>query len=363
METKFLSIPSVIERHDKPMIQLTSSLDKRIQLFDAGAGFLVGDLALTQGQLPYRNINSSPADPDYQLLAKAGLLMASGAKSGELVVTTGFPSAVYELFKLQAEKFFSVRDVIIEYNNDTLNGGGHGRVQLTISHLEVMSEILGCIYAIRKGPLADDGNFFIVSLGYGTCETALNTAEGPIGRTCVSVPGLRHAVNSLYDELSASYYLSMKNEHMMNQSFQRGDIVIGRKRMNLLNARSTHLTSYYHEVLSPAMRKAFTDTDFEKADRLYLVGGGALYPELVNHFKEEFDGVLEVIVPEGADHFASLGYYLRSALWCGPNHIERAVGLDIGNAYTVVSTHGQPAAQESGGMESAETLYLPEEDA
>lgn len=361
METTFLSIPSVIERHDKPLTQLTASLEKRIQLFDAGAGFLVGDLALTQGQVPYRNINSSPSDLDYQLLAKAGLLLASGAKSGELVVTTGFPSAVFELFKLQAEKFFSVRDVIIEYNSDTLNGGGRSRVQLTISHLEVMSEILGCINAIRKGSLADDGNFFIVSLGYGTCETALSTKEGPIARTCVSVPGLRHAVNTLYDELSSSYYLSMKNEHMINQSFQRGDIVIGRKRMNLLNARSTHLASYYNEVLSPAMRKAFTDVDFEKADRVYLVGGGALYPELVSHFQEEFDGVLDVIVPEGADNFASLGYFLRSALWCGPNHVERAVGLDVGNAYTVISRSAKPESTTKNKEPETSTITSPAE--
>ena len=339
MKTKYISIPSVIERHNKPLTQLTSPLDKRIQLFDAGASFLVGDLALTQGHAPYRNINSSPSDLDYQLLAKAGLLLASGAKSGELVITTGFPSAVYELFKQQAEEFFSIRDVIIEYNQDTLNGGGRGRIQLTISHLEVMSEILGCINAIRKGPVADDSNFFVVSLGYGTCETALSTADGPIARTCVSVPGLRRAVNTLYDELSASYYLSMKNEHMINQSFQRGDIVIGRKRMNLLNARSSHLANYYDEVISPAMRKAFTDSDFEKASRLYLVGGGALYPELVSHFQREFDGILDVIVPDGADNFAAMGYFLRSALWCGPNHIERAVGLDVGNAYTVIASH------------------------
>lgn len=346
MKTKYLSIPSVIERHNKPLTQLTSSLDKRIQLFEAGSGFLVGDLALTQGHAPYRNINSSPSDLDYQLLAKAGLLLAAGAKSGELVITTGFPSAVYELFKQQAEEFFSIRDVIIEYNQDTLNGSGRGRLQLTISHLEVMSEILGCINAIRKGPLADEGNFFIVSLGYGTCETALSTAEGPIARTCVSVPGLRRSVNTLYDELSASYYLSMKNEHMINQSFQRGDIVIGRKRMNLLNARSSHLASYYEEVISPSMRKAFTDSDFEKTNRLYLVGGGALYPELVSHFQREFDGILDIIVPDGADNFAAMGYFLRSALWCGPNHLERAVGLDVGNAYTVIANHADDAKKK-----------------
>lgn len=360
MKTTLLTLPSVIERHDKPLTQLTSSLDKRLQLFEGGTGFLVGDLAFAQGVAPYRNINSSPADLDYQLLAKAGLLMAAGGKSRELVLTTGFPSAVYELFKQQAEQFFAVRDVMIEYNSDTLNGGTRSRVQLTVSHLEIMSEIMGCITAIRKGPVADEGNFFIVSLGYGTCETALSTAEGPIARTCLSVPGLRHAVNTLYNELTVNYYLSMKNEHMINQSFQRGDIVIGRKRMNLLAARASHLASYYHEILSPAMRKAFTDSDFERASRMYLVGGGALYPELVNHFKQEFDGVLDIVVPEGADNFAALGYYLRSALWCGPNHIERAVGLDIGNAYTAIAAS---AANIVNGARKTEAVPEPAESA
>ena len=339
MKTRYISIPSVIERYAKPLSQIAAPLEKRLQLFEAGSGFLVGDVAFSQGQVPYRNINSSPADLDYQLLAKAGLLLASGAQSGELVVTTGFPSAVYELFRHQAEQFFAGRDVIIDYSSDTLHGATRSRVQLTVSHLEVMPEIQGCINAIRKGPEADEGNFFVVSLGYGTCETALSTVEGPIARTCVSVPGLRHAVNSLYDELSASHYLSMKNEHLINQSFQRGSVVIGRKRLNLLNARASHLATYYDEVISPAMRKAFIDADFERADRIYLVGGGALYPELVDFFRQEFEDILEVVVPEEAENYAALGYYLRSALWCGPRQLERAVGLDIGNAYTVLSKH------------------------
>src|SRR3546814_12731179 len=79
-----------------------------------------------------------------------------------------------------------------------------------------------------------------------------------------------------------------------------------------------------------------SDLDFERADRIYLIGGGALYPGLVDFFWQEFEGILEVVVPEGAENCAALGYYLRSALWCGPQHIERAVGLDVGNAYTVL---------------------------
>ncbi|GGH18203.1 hypothetical protein FAZ19_11850 [Sphingobacterium alkalisoli] len=335
---QFISIPSVIERQNKPITQLTAPLDKRLQLFESGAGYLVGNLALSQGLAPYRNINSSPASIDYQLLAKAGLLVASGAKSGELVLTIGFPSAVYDLYKQQAEDFFALRDVMIDYQLDTINSIERGRTQLTITHLEITSEILGCINGLRKGPQAEADNFFIVSLGYGTCETALSTTAGPVARTCMSAPGLRYAVNNLYQELSGSYYLGMKNEHMINQGFQKGEIVIDRKRKDLLGLRRNHLAGYYEEILSPTFRKAFTDSDYEQASKLYLVGGGALYPELLELFQREFDGVLDIIVPEDAGNTAAMGYYHRSAQWCGPNHTQKAVGLDIGNAYTVIGT-------------------------
>lgn len=337
METQYINIPSVIERHNKRLTQLTATLAKRLQLFEAGAGYLIGDLAFDQGYTPYRNINSAPSELDYQLLAKSGLLAASGGKSGEWVLTTGFPSAVFDLYKQQAEEFFARRDLIITYNGDTLNEGDLSKVQLTIKHLEIMPEIMGCIHAIRKGDTKDEGNFFIVSLGYGTCETALSTVSGPVARTCLSLPGIRRAVNTLYEELSESHYLGMKNEHMLNQGFQHGEIFLDRRRKDLLGLRRNHLASYYDEVISPSLKKAFVDADFEKTRKLYLVGGGARYPELVDHFQQEFDGVLDVIVPDGAEHAAATGYFLRSALWCGPNHIHQAMGLDIGNAYTVAS--------------------------
>lgn len=339
MNIQHTSIPSVIERHDKRLTQLTSALYKRLQLVESGSGYLIGDLAFDQGYTPYRNINSAPSDLDYQLLAKAGLLVASGGKSGELVVTTGFPSAVFDFYRNKADDFFALRDIIITYNGDTLNGGELSKVQLTIKHLEIMPEILGCIHAIRKSAAEKNTrDFFVVSLGYGTAETALSTEAGPIARTCLSLPGIRRAVNGLYDELSVSHYLGMKNEHMLNQSFQRGEIVIDRKRKDLTGLRRNQLANYYDEVLSPAFKKAFTDSDFEKANKLYLVGGGALYTELAEFFHREFDGVLEVIVPDYAENAASLGYFYKSAKWCGPEHVNQAVGLDIGNAYTVVAT-------------------------
>jgi len=336
MNFSFTTIPSVIERYNQPLNGISTSQEKNIQLYDAGLGYLIGDLALTQGQAPYRNINSSPGEIDYQLFAKAGLLIASGGKSGELVVTTGFPYTTYELYKQQAVDFFAQRDISIEFNSDNRISSDHKRIQLTIKHFEVMPEIMGCINAIRKGSLEEKDDFFVVSLGYGTCETGMSTGTGLIARTCASVTGLRYAVNSMQTELSRSANLGMKNEHMINQSFQNGKIVIDRKRKDLTEVRRNNLSNYYDEVISPTMKKAFTDDDFGKSEKIYLVGGGALYGDLVARFKQEFDGVLDVIVPEDASSMASLGYCLRSFEWCGAANARMAIGLDIGNAYTVV---------------------------
>lgn len=358
MDIKTTTIPSVIERYNQPLTNVSSSPEKCIQLYETGAGYLIGDLALSQGQAPYRNINSSPSEIDYQLLAKAGLLIASEGKSGEIVVTTGFPYTTYELYKNQAINFFTPRDLFIGFNSDTYSTNDHKRIQLTVKHLEIMPEILGCINGIRKGPVAEQGNFFIVSLGYGTCETGLSTNTGLINRTCMSVSGLRYAVNNMHTELSKSYNLGMKNEHVINQGFQSGKIVLDRKRKDLSEIRRNHLANYYDEVISPTLRKAFSDTDFESADTLYLVGGGACYNDLVDCFKQEFDGILNIVVPDNAEHMASLGYYLRSYQWCGKANAHKAIGLDIGNAYTVVSKH-QIARENNSLLESTDPSMVP----
>jgi plasmid segregation protein ParM len=346
MKFNSTSIPSVIERYNQPLVNVSTSPEKRIQIYETGIGYLIGDLALAQGVAPYRNINSAPGDIDYQLLVKAGLLIASDAKSGEMVITTGFPYTTFEIYKQQAEDFFSLRDIFVEFNGETFLTNEHKRIQFTINHVEIMPEILGCINAIRKGPVAETDNFFIVSLGYGTCETGLSTDAGLIGRTCKSVSGLRHAVNNMQLELSRNFNLGMKNEHMINQSFQTGKIVINRKKKDLTETRRNQLTNYYDEIISTTLKKAFTDIDFEKAEKMYLVGGGALYPDLVECFQREFEGVLDVIVPPDAANMASTGYCLRSLQWCGPANADKAIGLDIGNAYTVVTQAVKQAAKQ-----------------
>lgn len=335
---KFYNIPSVIEHSNQPLLLQPKIEERQIELHEDHHTYLIGDLALTEGLSPYRNINSSPEDLDYQLLAKSGILMALSGASGEVAITTGFPYTTYEFYKQQAIKFFSERDLFIDYTAGSYDGIHNTKkhMQVTVKHIDVMPEIMGCINGIRNGVTAEKGNFFIISLGYGTCETGLCVGGNLVTRTCMSVPGLRYAVNGMKNELSRQFNLGTKNEHMINQNFQQGSIVLNRKKKDLVEMKRAQIDSYFNDIISPTLKKAFTDADFEKADRIYLVGGGSLYPQLVELFKAEFEDVLKVIVPENAAQIASIGYYMRSAKWCGPGLADQAIGLDIGNAYTSV---------------------------
>ena len=67
---------------------------------------------------------------------------------------------------------------------------------------------------------------------------------------------------------------------------------------------------YYNEIVAPNLRKAFIDDDFNKCTKMYLVGGGALYPELVDCFKEEFGDIVSVNVYPEPEKCASQGYCL-----------------------------------------------------
>ncbi len=330
-----ISFPSLIEAYSTPLRGVANQIQDGLQLFEENQGYVVGNLALEQGISPYRNINSSPTELDYQLLSKAGILIGSDGKGGEYTITTGFPFVTYDLFKQEVQNFLTPKDIFIDFNPGTFSNAERKKNQYSIKRLDIMPEILGSVTAIRKGPIEDHNNFFIVSLGYGTCEVALSAESGLLSRTCISAIGLRSAVNSLYQELSKVQNLGLKNEHQMNQSFQTGRISVGRVKKDLTELRKKYLINYYKDIISPTIRKAFTDNDYEKSSTLYIVGGGALYPEIISCFQDEFSTFLDVIVPENPSNLASLGYYLNSCLWS--NDIKMAIGLDIGNAYTVVT--------------------------
>ena len=337
-KAQFISFPSLIEAHSAPLQGVAHNMEDGLQIYENNEGYLVGNLALNQGVAPYRNINSSPQESDYHLLAKAAILVGSEGRTGDYTLTTGFPFATYELFKQQAIDFYTRKDITIEFNPGAYAHGDKRKSQFSIKRIDVFPEIQGSVNAIRKGPIADNNNFFIVSLGYGTFECALSTETGLIGRTCLSSNGLRTAVNNLYRELARIQNVGLKNEHQMNQSFQNARISIGRQRKDLTDLRKIHLLNYYNEVLSPTLKKAFTDSDFERSSALYIVGGGAMYPELIECFQNEFSEFIDVIVPPDPANMASYGYYLNSCVWASDP--KTALGIDIGNAYTVVVKTG-----------------------
>ena len=304
--------------------------------------YLIGNMALSEGMSPHKFLNSSAQDLDYQLLALAGLIIASQGTDNKMVVTTGFPYITHTIFKRGAKDFYAGKHQV-SFDTKTFGGVGVENVSLNVIATDVMNEIDGCIKAIRNGQTAEKQNFFICSLGFGTCEIALSTLAGAIQRTTHSEKGIVYAVNILENEIEKQYYLNLLTAQQIERAFQRGFFIINRKKLDVLEMRKKALTSYYNEVISPAMKKKFLDEDFSKTNKIYLVGGGAMYTELVDLFKEEFADILDVIVYPEPYLCASEGYCLNSVgMFPSTNSLELKenityVGIDLGNSNTVVT--------------------------
>lgn len=343
MERSFV-FPSVFEENYQELKKVANNFMEGIKITDfKGNDYIVGDLALKEGNAPHKFLNSSPEDLDYQLLGLTGLLIASQGTYANLVVTTGFPFTTYLPFKQSAIDFFTGRHDI-NYDARTLGNSNIENVKFNVVHVDAISEIEGSIKSIRNGDINEKQNFFIGSLGFGTFETALSTPNGLIHRTTSSSKGLSYAVNFMENELQKKYYLDLLTQQQIERAFQRGVIIINRKKVDLKELRKKALHSYYTEVVSPAFRKKFTDEDFLRAEKLYLVGGGAMYTELVDLFNEEFKDILEVIVVPEPYLSASKGYCINSLEQAKKlsNNIEDKsnylfVGIDLGNSNTVIT--------------------------
>jgi plasmid segregation protein ParM len=341
MERSFV-IPSVFEENSTEFHKVAENFADGIKIVDFnGRDYLVGNLALREGNAPHKLINTSVREIDYQLMAITGLVIASMGRYSKLIVTAGFPYTSYQSYRKDAEKFLLNR---FDINFDSRTYGGYKveRATFDVDSIEIMTEIDGCVKAIREGIQMEKNNFFIASLGYGTFEIAQSLPKGIVQRTLYSTKGLSYAVNIVENELKKDYYLNLLTEHQLEKAFQRGLIVLNRQRINLKELRMKALTSYYHEVISPAIKRKITDDDFTNTERLYLVGGGAMYQELVDMFKEEFQSILDVVVYPEPYLCAGRGYCLQSlskSKLVGNNENPgntAYVGLDIGNSNTVI---------------------------
>lgn len=331
--------PSVFEGNNTDLRNVSPDLMNGLKVFHNGEGYVIGNLALTEGVSPHRNVNAAPDELDYNLLLKSGLLIANQKLGNPLTVSTGFPFSTFQLYKETAANLINAQH-IVDYDGATYGGGSRKSVQVEIDQVQIIPEVIGCAIALRKGIQNVSGNFFVMSLGYGTLEGLVSTEGGIIQRTSLSTYGLRYAVNLLEKELAKQYYLELKTEHQIDAAFQKGVIFLNRKRIDIKGMRDKVLRQYYEDVISPAMRKSFNDNDFTIAHQMFLAGGGAMYPVLVECFKQEFQDILDLEVAHEPQSLASRGYCINSAQLNGGVK-SNAVGLDIGNSSTIVSVYDE----------------------
>ena len=356
---KTLTFPSVYEATIREYYTSNDPILGFSKIKFEGMDYLIGLQALNEGVSPNKYINASPAETDYKLIAQSALLLASDmcasiaktAKMPKLCVTAGFPYATFQLNRDLAKEYLQTENMITYFVASEKGVATTEQKLIPITNVNVIPEVLGCDYAIRKGAHPVDGNYIVISLGYGTCEGALSTPQGLVSRTIFSTHGLNYAVDIFGQELVKNTNIGIKNEHQLDQIFVKGNTYSERKHKDLTKEKWTAIEIYFKNIIMPAIRRFITDGDVENASSVYLAGGGAYNEELVTLFKDEFGEACNVIVPENSERLASIGYALYSKI--NSNYDESKigedgfyitdkggvafVGIDIGNANTCVS--------------------------
>jgi len=340
MERSFI-IPSVFEENSMLFSKVADNFIEGIRIVNfKEKDYIIGNLALKEGVVPHKLINSSANDIDYQLLALSSILISSLGAYNRLVVTIGFPNTTFQLYKKNAESFF-LGNHLICFDGKTFGKNQIEKVEVNVEQVDVIPEIDGCSKAIRH-LFKEKDDFFVASLGFGTFELALSSLSGTVHRTAYSTKGISYAVNILENELQKEYYLNMLSDQQIERAFQRGSIISNRKRVDITALRAKALQSYYQEVISPSIRKKFNDEDYVNTKKIYLAGGGAMYPELVALFNEEFKDIIEVVVFPEPYLCAAKGYGINSLSKAKQNgdteKQERIayVGIDLGNSNTAI---------------------------
>ncbi len=338
MKTTTLSFPSVFETAFGNSENSAKDLLNGLKIKNNDNWFLVGNLAKKGGINAGRITNASPLEEDFEILFKAALVNAEDKLTQPITVTMGFPFSTYNAYKGAAEQYLRKRHFLVEYDSQTFNLKGSVRkAMFDIDNFEIIPEIVGSIIGLKKvANLPPSKNFIAISFGYGTVEGAMVTEDGLVHRTSFSSHGIKYVIANLIRELNQKHYLEMKNEYQLDEAFIKGSIFTNRKRIDLREFRKELLTQYYREVVSPLFRNYFTDQDLEICETIYLLGGGAHYPELTEALSDEFSGLIPVEIAPEPEKLASIGY-LHNSLRISGNYPKRALGIDLGNASSVIS--------------------------
>jgi hypothetical protein len=338
MKTTTLSFPSIFETAFGNTESSAKDLLNGLKIKKDNTWYLVGNAAKRGGINPGRITNASPLEEDFEILLKAALVNAEDKLTPPIAVTIGFPFSTYNIYKGPAEQYFRKRHFMVEYDSQTFNlKGSIRKAMFEIDHYEVIPEIVGSIIGLKKvANLPPSKNFIAISFGYGTIEGAMATEDGLVHRTSFSSHGIKYVIANLIRELNQKYYLEMKNEYQLDEAFMKSSLFTHRKRIDLREIRKELLLQYYKEVVSPLLRNYFTDQDFENCETIYLLGGGAHYPELTEALMAEFKGFIPVEVAPEPEKLASIGY-LYNSLRISDNYHKRSLGIDLGNASSIIS--------------------------
>lgn len=335
MEFEIVTIPSLFETSPSSLERTATSIIKGLRIKHGESFYIVGELAENEGKMPHKDINCSPESLDYNILLKSALLVANARKGNPLTVTTGFPFATYRINREEALMNL-ITNHVIEFDSSTFSNSGIRRMTVDVTGGEILPEVTASSFAVRTLNHIND-DFFMLSLGYGTFETLFSTRDGELAtqRAASSVPGIVYAVDLLKTELNNLLYTSMQNDYYFDKALQNGYIFLNRRRVDITDIRKKVLDTYYDNIISPHLKRAFTDKEFSKAKAIYLSGGGALYHELIVRFNKEFEDIIPVFVPENPNYLAVKGYCLNSAKLTR-NDPNQSVGIDLGNSTTII---------------------------
>ena len=356
--TKTLSFPSVYEATVQEYYTSNDPILGFSKIKFDGIDYIVGIQALNEGTSPHKTINSSPSGNEYKLIGQSALVLASNiylenSKSlnfPKISLTVGFPYATFQFNRDAAVEYLKSESTITYYKSDERGNLASEQRLIPIANVNVIPEIMGCDYSIRNGETPIDGNFIIISLGYGTCEGALSTPNGLVNRTIFSTHGLSYAVKIFSQELNKNTFMHLKTEHQIDQIFVKGFTFVDRKLKKLGEEKKMALCLYYKNVISPTISKYISDGDFENSNQIILAGGGAYCTDLIDLFNEEFGNICKISVASQPEFCASVGYAIYSKhskknqenemgsdnFYFADNAVAY-VGIDIGNANTCVS--------------------------
>lgn len=341
MKIQTISFPSVFETAFGSSENSSKDLLNGLKIKKDNSWYLVGNLAKVGGVNPGRITNASPNEEDFEILFKAAMLSIIDKVKQPLYVTMGFPFSTFNVYRQPASTFLSKKHFLTEYDTQTFHVNGTVKKSMyDIENYEIIPEIVGCVIGLKKTVPVPQNNFITISFGFGTVEGGMANPDGLIHRTCFSSHGIQYAINNLSKELNRKYFLGMKNEHQLDDTFMKGTFFSDRKKVDITDIRGEVLRQYYKDVVSPLMRKYFTNNDLENCDKIYLMGGGAYYTDLINAFMEDFKDFIPVEIAPQPENLASIGY-LYNSLRISDNKKDNSIGIDLGNASSIISIFDQ----------------------